>query len=984
MVLELARLLKLGEPETRQLLEASLTARVPYWLVPLPRNPYFTGREETLQALHTQLGVDQAIALTQSSALHGLGGIGKTQIALEYAYRHALDYSAVFWIGAETEEQIIASFLHIAEVLQLPGREDKDQQKVVAAVQRWLSAHEQWLLIWDNVEELELLHRFLPSARQGAILITTRCQALGTLAQGRDLLPMEHEEATLFLLRRAKVLEPGATREHLQQFAARLPEAYAAAKEVVTALGGLPLALDQAGAYIEETRCDLRAYLDLFRARWAALLALRGQRSHQHPESVSTTFVLAITATAQHHPAVLDLLQVCALLHPDAIPEELFRQGAAHLGACLEAACRDPLEWDRIAGVACSYSLLWRQPEERTLSIHRLVQAVLLDAMTDEEQALWSERVIAALDVLFPEVSAGTEYAAWKQCERLLPHTLLCLQRAGSDERSLVLASLARKVAQYLYVRGRYPEAERICQQALGIWEQMPSPDYLAMVASLTSLAILYERQGKYAQAEPLFQRALRTGEQVLGPTHVEVARALNGLANLYWQQGQYARAEPLFQRAVQVLEQAHGPEHPEVVPPLNNLASIYAEQGKHAEAEPLFRRALAISEQALGAEHPRLAFSLNNLAALCDEQGQYAKAEPLYQRALHIREAALGAEHPLVAFSLTNLGKFYTTRGKDEQAEPLLQRALSIGEHVLGTDHPECARALEGLATLYRERGQYAQAEPLFQRACTLREQSLGFDHPQLARSLNDLAKLYWEQGQYTQAEQLYQRALQIWEQALGPDHPDVAHVLNGLANLRRDQNHYPEAEQFYQRALSIREQHWGQHHPDTAQTLYDLALLRQKQGKLNEAVSLIQSAHAVRSQVLGEAHPKTAATRMLCEQLLQEQAAATEKTATQQKEKAVAGTTLSSLHKSGDVSFSANDSLQGFLEACCELHPRAWCRISDLWQAYEHWVDERHEHVPLPRRTFAAHLKAYGCCTDRTNTARIWRGITLRKPEL
>ncbi|HET8842366.1 MAG TPA: helix-turn-helix domain-containing protein, partial [Ktedonobacteraceae bacterium] len=266
MVLELARHLKLDDQETLQLLEASLTALPPHWLVPLRRNSYFTGREEILEALHTQLGVDRAVALTQSSALHGLGGIGKTQIALEYAYRHALEYSAVFWIGAETDEQVITSLLRIAEMLQLPEREDTDQQQVVAAVQRWLSAHGQWLLIWDNVEDLDVLHRFLPATRSGAILLTTRCQALGTLAQGLDLLPMEQEEAILFLLRRAKVLAPDAPYERVHQFARQASAQYRVAADLVTELGGLPLAIDQAGAYLEETRCGLTMYLDLFRS----------------------------------------------------------------------------------------------------------------------------------------------------------------------------------------------------------------------------------------------------------------------------------------------------------------------------------------------------------------------------------------------------------------------------------------------------------------------------------------------------------------------------------------------------------------------------------------------------------------------------------------------------------------------------------------------------------------------------------------------
>src|SRR5229473_6547455 len=310
MILELARHLMLDESETRRLLEASLTALSPHWHVPFQRNPFFTGREEILEALHTQLGGNQAVALTQSSALHGLGGVGKTQLAQEYAYRHALEYSAVFWIGAETSENIISSLLHIAEVLQLPGRDDKDQQHVVAAVQHWLTTHSQWLLIWDNVEDLALLDRFLPSTRQGAILITTRRQVLGTLARGIDMLPMEREEGMLFLLRRAKVLESEVTSEQVRQLAAQMSSQYAAAAELVIAMGGLPLALDQAGAYIEETKCSLPAYLELFRTRRATMLQQRGEGSRHHPESVATTFTLAITATAERHPTVWDLLRI--------------------------------------------------------------------------------------------------------------------------------------------------------------------------------------------------------------------------------------------------------------------------------------------------------------------------------------------------------------------------------------------------------------------------------------------------------------------------------------------------------------------------------------------------------------------------------------------------------------------------------------------------------------------------------------------------
>jgi tetratricopeptide (TPR) repeat protein/transcriptional regulator with XRE-family HTH domain len=868
VVLELARHLRLDDQESRQLLEASFTALVPHWSVPLPRNPYFTGREEILKTLFLHLSGDQRmIALSQSAALHGLGGIGKTQIALEYAYRHALEYSAVFWIGAETVESCLSSLVQIAQVLQLSGRDDQDQQRAVEAVQRWLVTHSQWLLIWDNVEELGLLDRFLPSVRQGAILLTTRCQTLGTLAQGIDLMPMEAEEGMLFLLRRAKVLEPAATSEEVRQLAVSLPGAFAAAHALVEALGGLPLALDQAGAYLEATHCSLSAYLDLFRTEQAALLRERGDGVREHPSSVWTTFTLALEATTRRHPAVGDLLKVCALLHAEAIPEELFRQGAAQLGAAqlgaaLEAACRDPLEWNQVIAVACAYSLLQRHPEAQTLSLHRLVQAVVVETMTAAERAAWSGRAIGALDVLFPTVRLRGEPAAWKQGERLLPHALRCLEDAGEAEASLVLASLAFKVAQYLVERARP------------------------------------------AEAEPLYQRALRIREQRLGPDHVEVANALS------------------------------------------DLAYLFLERGQQAEAEPLYLRAVHISEQTLGADHVLVARMLNNLALLYRDQGRYPEAEARYQRAVRIVEQTPSADPLLPALLCSNLAHLYREQGRDTEAEALYQRAVQIVEHHLGADHPRLMSMLTGLANLCRDQGRDAEAEALYQRAWVL------------------------------------------WEAVFGPDHPYGAHLLNGLANLRRAQGREAEAEALYQRALSLHEHAWGKTHPDVAETLHDLACFRQRQGRLREAYSLAARALSIRRETLGATHPKTRATQVLSAHLLQQQAQGVEQAAASPgaahradpgRARGQAEKTRRARSKAVAPALGDADPLQGFLAACCEMHPLAWCRVRDLWQAYEHWSATEQRYIPLSRRDFAAHLRAHGCHASRTNTARIWRGVRL-----
>jgi tetratricopeptide (TPR) repeat protein/DNA-binding XRE family transcriptional regulator len=651
LVLELAKHLRLDDQETRHFLEASLTALAPPWLVPLPRNPFFTGREALLEAVHARLGVEHTGEHLPSIVLQGLGGIGKTQIALEYAYRHALEYSAVCWIAAETEEQIVSSLLHLAEVLQLPERQESDQQRVVVAVQRWFSSHSGWLLVWDNLEDLELLSRLLPTTvQQGAILLTTRCQALGTLARGMDVVPMAQEEGMLFVLRRAKVLEPEATDEQVQQFAVRLPDEYAAARELVTTMGGLPLALDQAGAYIEETGCGFAGYLHRYQQQRRHLLARRGGIPGDHPHSVVATLGLACQQVAQQHPAALDLLRFCACLYPDAIPEELLLAGAYHLGPVLGPVVADLSLFDEDLATLRRFSLVQRQPEPHTLSLHRLVQVILQEEMSEQEHATLQQRAVHLLNTVFPESASATVVETWRQCEQLLPHVITCLATIPDHRQDQDLAKVVLRAANYLHERGQDEQAEPLYQRALHLFEQQLGPKHPQVGISLSRLAWLYLVQGKFEQAEQLFRRALHLLEQALGPEHSEVAFPLNGLAMVYHRLGHHEQAESLYQHALRIFEQALDPEHPEVAGLLDNLGNLYQELGHYEQAEAFCQRALRIFEQALGPEHPKVAYPLNNLGVLYRELGHYEQAEPLYQRALRIFEQALGPEHRQVA----------------------------------------------------------------------------------------------------------------------------------------------------------------------------------------------------------------------------------------------------------------------------------------------------------------------------------------------
>ena len=652
----------------------------PIWNVPYLRNPMFTGHEQLLERIADALKAEQTTALSQAQAISGLGGIGKTQIALEYAYRHAREYQFVLWTLADTRESLISGYIAIAELLNLPEKDAQDQAITIGAVKTWLQGHNLWLLILDNADDLALVREFIPTVYGGHILLTTRAQSMGQLAKRIEVETMTQDVGALFLLRRAGLVTKNALLNAVRSSEQIL------ARWICNELGGLPLALAQAGAYIEETRCSLSEYQKLYQHYRADLLNRRGGQGYDHPEPVATTWTLSFEKVEQQNPAAADLLRMCAFLASSAIPEELLIKGAHYLGGKLWPVATDPFEFAQVIAALRAYSLLTHDSVDGTLTVHRLIQTVVRDALLSSESDLWKQRAVLALDAAFPEV----EFDIWSTCERLLPHALLCADWIDQLQiPTLQAAHLLNQVGLFLKGRARYAESQLLYQRSLSMYEQLVGPIHPDTATSLNNLALLYAEQGKYAEARPLLQRALAIREQQLGADHPSTAASLDNLANLYMNEEKYVEAEPLFLRALAIREQQLGEMHPSTAISLNNLALLYVEQEKYAQAEQLYQRALAIHEQQLGPEHPSTAASLDNLANLYVNEGKYTEAEQLYQRALAIHEQQLGPEHPDTATGLNNLALLYAEQGKYAQAEPLYQRALTIYERVSGPEHP-------------------------------------------------------------------------------------------------------------------------------------------------------------------------------------------------------------------------------------------------------------------------------------------------------
>ena len=457
----------------------SPSARFPnLWSVPYPQNPFFTGRQDILHHLHDLLSRQHTMPLVRSWAVSGLGGIGKTQTVLEYAYRYRLDYSAVLWVSAETTESLLASFVAIAELLKLPKRRLREQFGVVDAVMRWLTDQANWLLIFDHVEEPELLGNFLPSAHRGCLLFTSRRQGLGLTSHSLRLNQMTLEEGMRFLLHRARWLDPTGTLDQLA------PTDQALAKKIVVAMGGLPLALEQAGAYIEATQCILADYLRLFHLSQLRLLD-EHNASINYPLSLTRTFAQIFEQLRRSNPSAMEILTICAFLAPEPIPEAFFFEGAAYLGASFQKLAADAFAFHAALKALLTYSLIQRDVTTHTLTVHRLVQVVLKGRLSKAAWHTWAGRVLQAMTSLFP---SGEEMQAnyWQVCEKLLPHAFKCVILAEQRGEGEVLRStLLNHIAGYLSKRARSVEAKPLFERTRALREPVLSPAYSLVAEAL-------------------------------------------------------------------------------------------------------------------------------------------------------------------------------------------------------------------------------------------------------------------------------------------------------------------------------------------------------------------------------------------------------------------------------------------------------------------------------------------------------------------
>src|SRR6266536_2429829 len=754
----------------------------------VPQNPNFTGRDELLDELHRSFTGEPpgqgGRRQRWVQAVHGLAGVGKSQLAREYAHRHAGEYDVVWWLRADRPSTVLAGLAELAQRLHLPNQGDRDQ--LVDQLVTELGKRDRWLLVFDNAAEPHDLTRFLPARGPGRVRVDV----------------LSADQAQRFLLERT-----GSTDA-------------ASARRLAEELGGLPLALEQAAAFVEQNGLALGEYLELYQQRRELLGSGTGS---EHGASVQATFQVAFEQVARRAPAAAQLARLCAFYAAATIPHDLLCARPDLLPPLLGDAARDPSAYVETVGALHRYSLAER--DQQGLSMHQLLQQAIRNSLPGAEQKAWAERAVELLGAAWP--GDPQDPATWPHCRRLLYHTLVATKLA--DQLQVAPEATARLLrgAGIYHLEQAEPELARAAlTDALAIIERTHGADDPEVALAVTHLGRALRQLDRLDEATRLFRRAVRVFEGAYGPDHPRVAWALTYLGTALRASGDHRRALDVLQRALRLHEAAHGPDSAKVAWTLTHLGRVLRRLGDHTGARDALERALVINQTIYG-DDQGTAFVLTGLGRVLRRLGDHAGARDALQRALRINEVIYGPNHHYTAQTLTHLGAAQRDEGDLVTARAVLERALAIDEAVYGPDHFRTAWTLTHLGRVLRRRREHAKARDALERALQISERTRGSKHAQVAWVLTHLSTVVQAEGRLRDAKAMLERALAIDEAVYGADHPEVAWVLTHLSAVTYELGQLRSAEAMLDRALAITETTYGPDHPETrgaANALRDL----------------------------------------------------------------------------------------------------------------------------------------------------------------
>jgi Tetratricopeptide repeat len=800
-----------------------------------PRSAFLAGREELLAQVGSRLAAGDDPG-PQTVTLYGLGGTGKTSAAVEYAYRHLADVGVAWQFAAEDATVLAAGFGELAAELGAKGL--ADTRDPVTSVHAVLAAFAvPWLLIFDNATDMASVAAFLPPAGPGRVLITSQNPNWPGLPL--NLPTLVPDIAADFLVKR--------TGQPDRQ----------AARDLADMLDGLPLALEQAAAYIQAAGDTLAGYLALFRRRRADLLA-RGEPTG-YSKTVASTWALAFDRLQHTTPTAVGLLRLLAFCASEAIPLRLLLQPRPGLTERLDGEVAPVLvqllEDELAAGDAIMalrrYSLI-SPPADGSVSVHRLVQAVTADQMPAGLASQWRQATVVLIDAAIPDDPELPE--AWPACAALLPHAQAVLDLTSEG---------MFRIARYLGFSGNYPAARDQFAALLSARGRVLGPEHLGTLAARQELARWTGEAGDPAAARDQYVALLPVRKQAFGPEHPDTLGARHELAQWTGAAGDAAAARDQYAALLPVEERVLGPEHPEALNTRGNLAYWTGEAGDAAAARDQYAALLPVEERVLGPEHPDTLNTRGNLAHWTGEAGdetaardQYAALQPVYER-------VLGPEHPNTLDARHDLAAWTGFAGDAAAAREQYAVLLPARGRVLGPEHPNTLLTRAELASWTGAAGDAARARDQFAALLPVYERVQGLEHPDTLIARASLAHWTGEAGDAASARDQYAALLPVLERVQGPEHPDTLSARATLASWTGDAGDAAAARDQYAALLPVQERVVGPEHPSPLASRDEFARWTGEAGDAAAARDQYAALLPIRERVLGPEHPETLTTR-------------------------------------------------------------------------------------------------------------------------
>ena len=691
-----------------------------------PRNPVFhvpfrskgeqvVGREEALLSVREQLTKGDPTHIGQAAALWGLGGLGKTQLAVEYAYRHKKDYpNGVIWLTAD--QDIDAQLIDLANEAKWVAPQSEHKFKLETAQQR-LRTYSDCLIVFDNLESPKAIKAYLPEPEANPhILVTSRTEQPGFTPISLDLLDSELS-LKLLLQGAGSAQKPVGAEEEK------------AAREIANALHGLPLALELAGAYVSYRRVGWQEYRDLLKQSVKAALPVKflGGSFTKHEKDLYSTLKINEEVLSEE-PRLRDILDLLAW------------SGSASMGMSLMCAllgARNQAELTNALSLATSIRLLQKVGKD-SYSIHRLVAEMWREEIPLAGREAWINEICGRMGDWFQQRKEGFENLAGFEAE--IDH-LRTWQQHALDHAQKHASRLTWLQAYPSIHRGQYKETKKWVTKASELLEQFKVEDPQLEANLLEDHGFCFYYSGDFKRALEHYQKSLSIRKELFGERHSETARSFDNIGNSYSGLGQLDLGLENVEKSLSLRKELLGERHSETALSFNNVGSAYTNLGQNERALGYYEKALGIYLELFGEHHPDTALSYNNMGISYANRGQEERALEYYQKALGIYIKLFGERHPDTALSFNNIGVSYSNLGQNERALEYYEKALNVRLELFGERHPDTALSFNNTGVSYSNLGQNERALECYEKALKVRKEQLGDLHPFTIESFKALA---------------------------------------------------------------------------------------------------------------------------------------------------------------------------------------------------------------------------------------------------